>query len=67
MAEESQSPEPGVGKLVPYQAPTPPSLFGTADPVEVVSKAARVAAALKEVIVAKGFNLEDQRQGIPPV
>src|SRR5437762_2495980 len=41
-------------KLVPYQ-PQPVSLFGTTDPVEVIAKAARVAGALKDVIVAKGL------------
>ena len=42
-------------KLVPYQAPPVPSLFGTADPVEVVAKAARVASALQDVIRQKNL------------
>jgi hypothetical protein len=54
MSEEIQHVEAET-KLVPYQAPQSPSLFGTADPVEVIDKAARVADALKKVIVANGL------------
>ena len=43
------------GQVVPYHPLPPPSLFGTADPVEVVARASRVAAALKEVIKAQGL------------
>jgi len=42
-------------ELVTYQPPQPPSLFGTDDPVEVVARASRVAASLKEVIKAQGL------------
>lgn len=41
--------------IAPYTPPPPPSLFGTADPVEVVAKASRVAAALKEVVKSQGL------------
>jgi hypothetical protein len=36
-----------------YQAPSPSGLFGTDDPVEIVARASKVAAALKSVIVAQ--------------
>src|SRR5947207_15641910 len=42
-------------KLVAYEAPPPPSLFGTADPVEVVARAARVARAIQDVIRQKNL------------
>lgn len=41
--------------VIVHQPLPPPSLFGTADPVEVVARASRVAASLKEVIKAQGL------------
>lgn len=57
MSQELQriEPEHESGELVPYNPPPPPSLFGTDDPVEVVSKASRVADALKAVLSDKGL------------
>ncbi len=58
MSEELQRyepQEPESNAVVPYHPLPPPSLFGTADPVEVVARATRVAAALKEVIKAQGL------------
>lgn len=47
--------EPEQNDLIVHQPLPPPSLFGTADPVEVVARASRVAASLKEVIKAQGL------------
>ncbi len=55
MSNELQRVEPEHADIIPHQPLPPPSLFGTADPVEVVAKAIRVAAALKEVIKAQGL------------
>src|SRR6186713_737514 len=52
-------------ELVPYQPPQSPSLFGTADPVEVVARASRVAASLKEVIKAQGLISKIQGKEYP--
>lgn len=54
-ALQRMEPENGGGELIVHQPLPPPSLFGTADPVEVVARASRVAASLKEVIKAQGL------------
>lgn len=53
-ALQRMEPEGG-GELIVHQPLPPPSLFGTADPAEVVARASRVAASLKEVIKAQGL------------
>jgi hypothetical protein len=56
MSQELQRIEPQESEsVVPYHPMPPPSLFGTADPVEVVARASRVAESLKQVIKAQGL------------
>lgn len=49
------------------ERPATPSLFGTEDPVEVVTHAVRVADALKAVVVAKGLVKNIQGKEFPLV
>lgn len=42
-------------ELAPYQPPSPPTLFGTDDPSEVIVRATNVASALKDVLSSQGL------------
>src|SRR5579884_3814536 len=67
-AIEAEFTETGSALAVPVaQPPESAALFGTTDPVEVIEKAARVADALKAVVVAKGLVKNIQGREYPQV